>query len=148
MPTPPARPSPSPGPPSPGPNSNSTSGLDGSVWSEDQQLSFNILKKKLTELPILHLPDFSKEFTIETDASSVGIGAMLSQKFNEGSSEISMPIAYASRSLSKAERNYGVTDLEGLAVIWAIQHFESYIHGMHFTIVTDHSALKALKDKS
>ena len=118
------------------------------TWTEDQQLSFTILKNKLTEPPILRLPDFSKEFIIETDASSVGIGAMLSQKHVVDSEGINLPVAYASRSLSKAERNYGTTDLEGLAVIWAIQHFESYIHGMHFTIVTDHSALKALKDKS
>ena len=58
------------------------------------------------------------------------------------------PVAYASKSLNKAERNYGITDLEGLAVSWAISYFETYIHGMNFTIITDHSALKALKDKS
>ena len=51
------------------------------------------------------------------------------------------PVAYASQSLSKAERNYGITDLKGLAVSWAISHFETYIHGMHFTVITDHSAL-------
>ena len=58
------------------------------------------------------------------------------------------PVAYASQLLSKAERNYGITDLKGLAVSWAISHFETYIHGMHFTVITDHLALKALKDKS
>ena len=57
-------------------------------------------------------------------------------------------VACASQLLSKAERNYGITNLEGLAVSWAISHFETYIHGMHFTVITDHSALKALKDKS
>ena len=55
-------------------------------------------------------------------------------------------MAYASRLLSKAERNYGITDLEGLAVLWAISHFETYIHGMHFTVITDHLVLKALGD--
>ena len=57
-------------------------------------------------------------------------------------------MAYASRLLSKAERNYGITDLEVLAVLWAISHFETYKHGMHFTVITNHSSLKALKDKS
>ena len=57
-------------------------------------------------------------------------------------------VAFASRSLNKAEKNYGVTDWEGLAVVWAIQHFEPYINGMKFTVVTNHSALKALKDKA
>ena len=57
-------------------------------------------------------------------------------------------MAYASCLLSKAERNYGITDLEGLAVSWAISHFETYIHGMHFTVIMDHSALKSLKGKS
>ena len=73
---------------------------------------------------------------------------MLSQA--QGADGISnmFPVAYASRSLNKAERNYGITDLEGLAVSWVISYFETYIHGMNFTIIKDHSALKALKDKS
>ena len=57
-------------------------------------------------------------------------------------------MVYANWSLSDAEHNYGIADLEGLAVYRAISHFETYIHGMQFTVTTDHSALKALKDKS
>ena len=49
--------------------------------------------------------------------------------------------------MSKAERNYGINDLEGLAVVWAIQHFESYNNGMQFKTIKDHSALKTLKEK-
>ena len=71
---------------------------------------------------------------------------MLSQTHGDDELNDRLPVAYASWSLSKAERNYGITDLEGLAVSWAISHFETYIHGMPFTIITDHSALKALKD--
>ena len=55
-------------------------------------------------------------------------------------------MAYASRLLSEAERNYGITDLEGLAVLWAISYLKTYIHGMHFTVITDHLAEKALKE--
>ena len=50
--------------------------------------------------------------------------------------------------MNEAERNYRITNLKGLAVLWAISHFETYIHGMNFTVISDHSALKALKDKS
>ena len=106
------------------------------------------MKAHLITAPILRFPNFNKKFYIETDASTVGLGAMLSQTQGDDELNDRLPVAYASRSLSEAERNYGITDLEGLAVSWAISHFETYIHGMPFTIITDHSALKALKDKS
>ena len=73
---------------------------------------------------------------------------MLAQEYKVNNETINFPVAYASRSLSKVKRNYGITDLEGLVVVWAIQYFESYINGMHLTIITDHLSLKALKDKS
>ena len=73
---------------------------------------------------------------------------MLIQAHGDDKSSDRLPVAYASWLLSEAEHNYGRTDLKGLAVSWAISHFETYIHGMQFTIITDHSALKALKDKS
>ena len=76
------------------------------------------------------------------------MGAVLSQSQDDCGFENRFPVAYASQLLSKAERNYGITDLEGLAVLWAISHFETYIHRMHFTVITDHLALKALKEKS
>ena len=96
----------------------------------------------------MKFPNFEKEFCIETNASLVGLGAVLSQSQDDCGFENRFPVAYASQLLSKVERNYGITDLEGLAVSWAISHFETYINGMHFTVITDHSALKALKDKS
>ena len=54
------------------------------------------------------------------------------------------PIAYASRSLQKHERNYGITELEGLGVVWAVRHFRTYLYGHHCTVYTDHEALKSL----
>ena len=56
-------------------------------------------------------------------------------------------MVYAIQLLSKTERDYKFTYLKGLAVLWTISHFETYIHGMHFTVITDHLALKALEDK-
>ena len=78
---------------------------------------------------------------METDACGKGLGAVLSQRQSDG---ILHPVAYASHSLSPAERNYSVTDLETLAVVWAMQHFQAYLYGHEVTVVTDHSAIKAV----
>ena len=81
---------------------------------------------------------------LETDASIQGLGAILSQSKEDGKLH---PLAYASRSLSNPERNYSVTKLETLGVVWAIHHFRAYLYGNNVTVVTDHSAIKAILDK-
>ena len=112
-------------------------------WTGKQRMAFNILKRKLTQAPVLMFPNFTKEFQLYTDASKLGLGATLEQKDEQ---ERGRPVAYASRALNKAEENYevnfGITDLEGLAVYWAIRHFRKYLQGRHFKLITDHSALK------
>ena len=85
-----------------------------------------------------------KKFAIKTDASQVGLGAVLTQEYKIKGKKIFMPVLYASRSLKGAERQYSVTDLEALAVVWAVMTFKSYVMGTHFKVVTDHNALKAL----
>ena len=77
------------------------------------------------------------EFVLETDASGVGLGAVLSQEQADGHLH---PIAYASRSLDNSERNYGITELETLAVVWAARYFRQYLLGHRTTVFTDHSA--------
>ena len=107
------------------------------IWSDDQQQSFDHCKKILTESPILQYPDFSKEFILTTDASIHAIGAILSQ----GEIGKDLPIAYASRTLNKAESNYSTIERELLAIVWAVKHFRPYLFGRRFKIVTDHKPL-------
>ena len=90
---------------------------------------------------MLAFPDFDRNFVLETDASVLGLGAILSQIQEDGNLH---PLAYASRSLSKSEKNYSATDLETLAVVWAVTHFRYYLYGHQVTIYTDHTAVKAV----
>jgi hypothetical protein len=90
---------------------------------------------------VLQHPDYEKEFMVITDASGNGLGAVLAQKDNSGKEYV---VAYASRGLRGAEVNYPITELECLAVIWAIQHFHKYLIERKFKVITDHSALKGL----
>ena len=110
-------------------------------WTEDCQQAFKLLKRKLSEAPVLVYPNFSKGFTVETDASYSGLGAILSQEQEDGCLH---PVSYASRALSPAEQNYGITDLETLAVVWAVTHFRHYLYNQHVRIYTDHAAVKSV----
>ena len=110
-------------------------------WTESCQSSFERLKELLTTSPILVLPDFQKDFLLETDASGQGLGAVLAQKQEDG---LVRPIAFASRTLQPHKQHYGVTELEGLGVVWAMKHFRHYLYGHKCEIFTDHEALKSL----
>ena len=105
------------------------------------QDSFNCLKKKLVEGPVLVYPDFTKDFVLETDASIQGLGAILSQVQEDGKCH---PVSYASRALSPQERNYSITELETLAVVWAMGHFHKYLYGHNVMVFTDYAAVKAV----
>ena len=90
---------------------------------------------------MLAYPSFDKPFMVETDASISGLGAVLSQVQEDKKLH---PVAYASRSLSNDERNYSVTELETLAVMWALTWFHSYLYGRSVTVVTDHAAVQVI----
>ena len=90
----------------------------------------------------LAFPDFSKPFILDTDASDVGIGGVLSQMNEFG---VKQPVPYYSSSLSKAERKYAVTRREMLALVKSLRHFCCYLLGRKFTVRTDHSALQWLR---
>lgn len=106
-------------------------------WTEQCQAAFDTLREILCEDLILQYPDFNKPFIVTTDSSDYALGAVLSQ----GQIGSDLPVAYASRSLNKAEKNYSTTQKELLAIIFAIDHFRPYIFGRKFTIITDHRPL-------
>ena len=112
-------------------------------WSVQCQEAFIELKQCLTTAPVLSLPDFTKQFILDTDASDSGIGAVLSQKQHDGSECV---IAYASRVLSKPERRYCVTRKELLAVVYFIKYFRPYLLGKPFVLRTDHGSLTWLSN--
>ena len=86
-------------------------------WNECHQESFEALKKLCSECPVLAYADYSKPFVLHTDASTVGLGAVLYQKQEDGKERV---IAYASQTLNRAERNYDAHKLEFLALKWAV----------------------------
>ena len=110
-------------------------------WTDECGRAFQRLRVALTEAPVLAYPQFGHPFLLETDASGAGLGAVLSQKQEDGTTR---PIAYASRTLQPHEKNYGISELEALGVVWAVKHFRHYIYGHPCTVYTDHEALKSL----
>ena len=109
-------------------------------WNDKCEQAFNQLKNALSSAPILAFPDFSKEFSLETDASKLQIAAVLLQK-QDGQRVM---ISCVSRTLTPAEQNYSIVELECLAVVYGIQQFRSYLFGRHFTVFTDQRSLKWL----
>jgi len=89
------------------------------IWNADTDETFKTLKRLLTSQPLMQYPDFSKLLILTTDASNDALGAILSQ----GEIGRDLPVAYASRTLSKAERNYPTVEKKLLAVVWGCKHF-------------------------
>ena len=108
------------------------------AWSDEAQGAFEELRHRLVTTPTLAFPDYELPFILDTDASNVGIGAVLSQRQSDGSERV---IAYGSRTLSRPERRYCVTRRELLAVVTFVQHFRPYLLGREFLLRTDHSSL-------
>jgi len=117
-------------------------------WNEDCQAEFSELNRRLLDSPILvHLRLLDSpilvylDFVLETDASIDGLGAQWR------SDDKLHSVAYASRSTSSVEKQYSVTELKTLTVVWAVQHFRAYLYGHSVTVITDHSAVKSTLDK-
>ena len=114
------------------------------VWGPEQQKAFENLKRILAESITLLYPDPSKPFIINTDASRKGLGVCVSQVDPESGKE--RPVAFASRTLNPAEKRYSPTELEGLAVLYALDYFRFLILGKDLIVRTDHRALRELMD--
>ena len=108
-------------------------------WSLECENAFSTLCSKLTTTPVLAYPDFNQQFILDTDASNMVIGAVLSQIGDDGQEHI---IAYGSRLLTKSERQYCVTRRELLAVVVFTKHFCPYLLGRRFVLRTDHGSLQ------
>ena len=112
-------------------------------WTDSCQKAIDELKGKVASAPVLAYPAFNKDFVLETDASIQGLGAILSQLRSDDKLH---PIYFASRALSPQEKNYSVTELKTLAVVWAISHFHHYVYGNNLVVYTDQTAVKAILD--
>ena len=108
------------------------------AWTEPCQAAFEKLRRRLTSAPVLAYPDFNRQFILDTDASDVGIGGVLSQVDDEGRERV---VAYGSRVLSKPERRYCVTRRELLAVVTFTRQYRWYLMGRRFLLRTDHGSL-------
>lgn len=111
------------------------------IWGDLQQLSFEQLKYEFTKAPVLIHPDPKKQFFVETDASGYAMGGQLSQVGADGRRH---PVAFYSKSMVPAERNYDIYDKELLAVVRCFQEWRHHLEGATFTVVvlTDHNNLR------
>ena len=111
------------------------------VWRKRQQEAFATIKAMMSDDIILAHYKQTEELVVTTDASPVGLGAVLQQRNEQGDLR---PIVFVSRSLTKAERNYPQIEREGLAIVFAAQKFRQYLLGRRFTLLTDHQPLVTL----
>lgn len=112
---------------------------DGFRWGPEAQAAFELLKQTMTTAPFLTLPDFSKPFEIECDASGYGLGAVLMQSRK--------PIAYFSKALSDKNLSKSAYEKELMALVLAIQHWRPYLLGRTFTVFTDQKSLRHLLEQ-
>ena len=104
------------------------------VWTNEAERSFQTLKKKVSEQPVLVLPDFRKPFQVRCDASGRAIGAVLSQE--------DRPISYFSEKLNDAKQQYSSYDQELYAIVQALKKWRHYLMSREFVLYTDNHALQ------
>ena len=110
-------------------------------WTPAAQEALDKIKQAYSNAPILIAPDWTKPFHVHTDASNVAVGVMLAQNLT---GKHDQPVAYASRLLNPAERNYSTTEREALAMIYAVKKFRHYLLGNKFRFIVDHHSLSYL----
>ncbi len=114
-------------------------------WGQEQQCAFETAKSRLQSDSLLVHFDTNKEVTLACDASPYGLGAVISHRTEDGAER---PIAFASRTLAPAEKNYSQLEKEALAIVYGVKKFHNYLCGRHFFIHSDHQPLRHLFDAS
>ena len=110
-------------------------------WSRECETAFQKAKHLVSSTPVLAHYDPALPLTLAGDASSYGIGAVISHVQPDGSEK---PIAFASRSLSPSERNYAQLEKEALSLVYGVKRFHQYLYGRKFQLITDHKPLLAI----
>ena len=113
-------------------------------WTIECEHAYQYIKTRYQNAPILIGVDWKLEFHVHTNASDIAVGAMLAQN---PTGKTDQPIAYTSRLLSKAEKNYTTTEKEALAMVYAVNKFRHYLLGNRFIFYVDHLALQYLVNK-
>ena len=111
-------------------------------WNQTHQRALEQIKKKLTHPHTMAYFDTEKRSLLIVDGSPLGICAILAQR--EKSGESYRTISYTSRALSPVESRYSQTDIEGLSLVWRIEHFRLFLLGTEFDVYADHKALEAI----
>lgn len=111
-------------------------------WTPEAERAFQSLKQALCSQPVLVCPDFHKPFSLQTDASEAGLGAVLSQII-DGEEH---PVLYISRKLNDHEKRYATVEKEALAIKWALDALKYYLLGREFSLITDHAPLKWMQN--
>ena len=114
-------------------------------WTPKEQEAFEASKQLLTSAPLLVHFNPELEITLSCDASPYGLGAVLSHRMPDGTEK---PVGYASRTLTQTEQKYSQIEKEGLACVFGVKKFHSYLYGHRFTLVTDHKPLLSLFNES
>lgn len=114
-------------------------------WEKEQEEAFNILKTSISEDSLLFHPDTEEPFIVHISSSTIGLGAILSQKDGEGDEH---PVLFASRTLRGAEPRYTSAELDCLALVYALDQFKPFIYGVPFTVITNSPAINWLMDSS
>jgi len=106
-------------------------------WSRECQEALEVVQTELTSDRVLVHYDPSKPLVLATDASPIGVGAVLSHTING----VERPVAFGSRTLSDTERNWAQIEKEGQAIVYGVQKFHKYLYGRRFKLITDHKPL-------
>ena len=112
-------------------------------WNKEQKYAFENLKQLMTKTTVLQFYGDTKPIKVSTDACKSGIGVVILQQFDNDW----MPIAYASRALSKSEQNYAMIEKKLPGVVFGCERFHSHVYGRSITVETDHNPIIAINNK-